>query len=431
MFGFEKDVVTINIARRAAAAVLVTGALVTAAGCNAFPNYIATPETASASGSSEYQSNPPIVHGESGIAYATDGRRSTNRNGQNGVQFGGLPDSGNANMPRTHQTALVGLYGEVISRPTPLTGQFDGAGNLSQITAAAEGACFDPDINRDGSLMVFASTQHRKTSDIYIKSTAGKTITEITSDPADDLMPTFAPDGRRIAFSSNRDGNWNIYITSTDGSPAMQLTSDAANELHPTWSPSGQKIAYCKLGSQSARWEIWIVDLNTRVHQFLEYGLFPQWNPDPARNKLVFQRARDRGSRLFGIWTLDYIDGEAMYPTEIVSAANAAAMHPSWSPDGSRIVFVTVINPDDTKSNAPEQSDVWLVGLDGTNKTNLTNGRFRNLFPVWSSTGTVFFLSDRSGTENIWAVATNRTLLNEPGPVAPLVSADGQMNDRP
>jgi TolB protein len=306
--------------------------------------------------------------------------------------------------------ALIGLYGELLSRPAPANGRFDGAGNRSQITAVTEGACFQPAVDRSGKWLTFASTQHRRTSDVYLKSTTGRTQTRITSDPADDMMPCFAPDGKRIAFASNRYGNWDIFVTTTDAAPPMPITDDTDDELHPTWSPDGRQIAYCKLGAQSGRWEIWVVDLeNLAAPRFLEYGLFPEWNPDPARSKLVFQRARERGSRFFSIWTIDYVGGEAMYPTEIISAANAAAMHPSWSSDGTRIVFVTVIDPDGA-AERPAQADLWVISDDGTGRTNLTNGQFLNMNPVWSRDGTVYYLSDRSGSDNIWAVATGRTI---------------------
>jgi TolB protein len=305
-------------------------------------------------------------------------------------------------------TTTVGLYGEVIRRPTPPT-RFEGTGNLAQITAVTEGACFDPDIDRSGRRIVYASTQHRATADVYLKSTRGKTQRQITTDPADDVMPAFGPDGRRIAFASNRYGNWDVFITDTDGAAPMPITDATEDELHPTWSPDGKHVAYCRFGQQSGRWEVWVVDLASNVHQFLEYGLFPQWNPDPAKNKILFQRARERGSRLFSIWTIDYVDGEAMHRTEILAAANAAVMHPAWSPDGNRIVFVTVLDPDLQEAERPMQSDVWVVNLNGTGKANLTNGQYLNLYPVWSTDGTVYFLSDRSGIDNIWAVAAGST----------------------
>jgi TolB protein len=318
-------------------------------------------------------------------------------------------DQGTARSARAAMmTSTVGLYGEVIPRPTPPT-RFEGTGNLSQITAVTEGTCFDPDVDRAGRRIVYASTQHRATADIYLKSTRGKTQRQITTDPADDVMPAFGPDGRRIAFASNRYGNWDVFITDIDGAAPMPITDATEDELHPSWSPDGKHVAYCRFGQQSGRWEIWVVDLASGVHQFLEYGLFPQWNPDPAKNKILFQRARERGSRLFSIWTIDYVDGEAMHRTEILAAANAAVMHPAWSPDGNRIVFVTVLNPDLQVDERPLQSDVWVVNLNGTGKANLTNGQYLNLYPVWSTDGTVFFLSDRSGTDNIWAVAAGTT----------------------
>ena len=100
-------------------------------------------------------------------------------------------------------------------------------------------------------------------------------------------------------------------------------------------------------------------------------------------------------------------------------------MHPSWSPDGSRIVFVTVVDPDKQNGARPAESDVWVVNQDGKTRTNLTNGKFLNLYPTWGADRTVYFLSDRSGVDNIWAVTTGRGMSNFDRPIdMPLVTAD-------
>ena len=49
---------------------------------------------------------------------------------------------------------------------------------------------------------------------------------------------------------------------------------------------------------------------------------------------------------------------------------------------------------------------MWVVNLDGTNRTMLTNGQFANFHPVWSPRGEIYFVSNRSGMENIWSVMT-------------------------
>lgn len=321
-------------------------------------------------------------------------------------------------------TAIIGLYGELVATEPHAGVQLDGGVNLGQVTSVTDGACVDPCVDRTGQWLAFSSTMHRKTADIYIKPVSGKTTTQVTNDPADDVMPAFSPDSKSLAFASDRAGNWDIYVISVDGGPAIQITNDADHELHPTWSADGSMIAYCRFGSQSCRWEIWAVEVQRPgVRHFLEYGVFPEWCPDIASNKIVFQRAKQRGSFDYSIWTVDFVDGQAVAPTEVVSAANAALINPGWSPDGKRIVFVAVIDPDSIPGSRPKQSDLWLVNVDGSGRSNLTNGQFANFQPTWGGDGAVYFVSDRSGVDNIWSVAPTRWL--DSAPHAPTNVASG------
>jgi TolB protein len=323
------------------------------------------------------------------------------------------------------QAALISLYGDVAPQRNatqqPAFMEDDGDRNLRRVTFAELGGCFNPDISRDGSLVVFASTMHRATSDIYVKSTRGQTHTQLTTDPGNDIMPTFDPSGR-IAFASDRSGNWDIYIMPGGGGQATQLTRDPDHELHPSFSPDGTRMAYCKLGTRSGRWEIWMIDLDRPgTPQFVTYGLFPQWSPDVRASKLLFQRPRQRGSRMHSIWTIDYINGDGRNLTEIVSASNAAVINPAWSPDGTQIVFVTDVSPQD---GTPVQSDVWVVNLDGSGRTALTNGRFANYEPVWAGDGTIYFISNRTGIDNIWATTTRMADVGRGSSPANMVTVD-------
>lgn len=289
--------------------------------------------------------------------------------------------------------------------PTPL--------NVSQVTFSTEGADFDPCITPDGSRIVFASTQHRATADLYIKSIDGRVVTQLTSDPSDDVNPAVSPDSSKIAFASNRSGNWDVYIMPAAGGRPVQVTSDPGDEIHPSWSPDGTKLVYCRLGHASGRWEMWVTDAASQAtSHFIGYGLFPQWCPvagtgEGGADRILFQLGRERGQRAFGIWTLDYKDGQTSNMSELAGNSWAAYINPTWSPDGRNVVFAAVPNPSEWRELArsrPSAAELWLINVDGTGRVNLTPGSSISLMPAWGPGNRLYFVSARAGVENIWAL---------------------------
>lgn len=306
-----------------------------------------------------------------------------------------------------------------------------GEGNLFQVSFAAEGADFDPDVSSDGDWIVFASTQHREDADIYRKTIDGRVVTQLTSDPAQDVMPEIAPDGRKVVFTSDRNGNWDVFVMSVDGGPATQITFDDAHELHPTWSPDGTRLCYCRFNDRTARWELWTVSLERPgVRTFVCEGMFPRWSPDATTDRILFQRARKRGSQLYGVWTIDLTEAGGVNPTEVVAAGDAAIMHPTWSPDGTRIAFTSVDRPEVSEDGMPVESDIWVIDADGMGRTALTSGGFRNMRPTWATDGRVYFTSNRGGLDVIWAVSGDAPGgFNAPGSFDPQVVAGAGDHD--
>ncbi len=302
----------------------------------------------------------------------------------------------------------MNLYGEMPGSPKTIPN--DALDNLQQVSFTREGADFDADVDPTGQWLIYASTRHRPTSDLYIKRVEGTAITQLTDDPANDTMPAISPNGKLVAFCSDRSGSWDLYIKPVSGGKAVQLTSGPAQDLHPSWSPDGGKIVYSSLGEQSGQWELAIIDVANPINkQFIGYGLFPEFSP--TGNKIAFQRARFRGTRWFSLWTIDYIDGEASQPTEVAVSTNAAVITPTWSPDGKRLAFVTVVNPGNDPRVRPDNSNLWVINADGTGRINLTNDRYVNLQPTWGRNGRLYFVTNRGAADNIWATRVDQPLL--------------------
>lgn len=405
------------------------------AGCASHGTHTRGPETHGLSLASKNQQGTPVAKRDSGpyqvgltggdeIGFGAPEKASATKGSQTAAQA-----APHAPAEKTRQSwdAPYGFYGEIMAagtEPGMSDESWTGLENLSQSSFALEGADFDPCVTPDGNRIVFASTQHTPTANLYIKGVDSRTVTQLTNDPADNVMPKVSPDGSRIAFASNRAGNWDLYIMPVTGGRALQLTSEPSPDLHPTWSPDGKSIAFCRLGAVSGRWEVWVTDVqNTGVSQFLTYGLFPEWCPvagtaEGGADRIVFQRSRERGDRSFGVWTIDYKNGQASAATEVVASAVAACINPSWSPDGEWITFSTVPSAAEWAASGdgrPTSANLWLINSHGGGLVSLTSGGAVNLMPTWGAGDRLFFISDRGGVENIWHMNAGDALVAASG----------------
>ena len=232
--------------------------------------------------------------------------------------------------------------------------------------------------------------------------------------------PAWSPDGRWIAFTSDRDGDTKVYVMDADGSNVRRLTDNTAfwRGGPPAWSPDGQRIAFSShMGIVVANADGTNVNAHTGGLDGTGYGL--AWSPDGQRIAFVM------GGFLSGARPRLYVmsaDG-----TDLRLLDNLIEWdEPEWSPDG-RIAFV---------SHRDGFSDIYVVNADGSRMIRLTDDFDRYGAPVWSPDGRrLAFVSKRYGDSEVdWEVYVmnadgsdmRRLTDNESGDWVPAWSPDGR-----
>jgi TolB protein len=323
--------------------------------------------------------------------------------------------------PRARPEAVFDATSQAQIAPSlNIFGEFDGVerartrnggeAGFQQHTYLDEGFDGDVAVDTKGQWLVFSSTRHSEHADIYLQKVDGLSVTQLTSDEADDAFPVFSPDGKQIAFCSTRNSTWDIYVMDVNGKNTVQITSSPMQEIHPSFSPDGKRLVYSAMSNRSGQWELWTVDLTTNEKRMIGFGLFPTWSPDKSADRIAFQKPRARGSRWFSLWTLDLVDGEACRVTEVAVSSNAAIVSPTWAPDGKRLSFATIVDPVHTEQGRPVgQQDIWVVNLDGTNRHRITDGNGICATPFWAPDGRIYFVSNRGGNDAIWSARAQQT----------------------
>lgn len=203
--------------------------------------------------------------------------------------------------------------------------------------------------------------------DILISNIFAGTMDNPTKGIGQNFMPVFSPDGSRIAFMTNRDGNPEIYVINRDGSNLTRLTNNPAIESTPTWSPSGTQIAFTS--GRSGTPQIYVVNADgsgLRRISTESYADRATWSPAPY-NEIAFSARTGPG---FDIKILSIATGE----TRQITFGEGTNESPAWSPNGRHLAFM---------STRAGRSQIFTVDRDGRNLRQLTR-EGNNTTPHWS-----------------------------------------------
>jgi tricorn protease len=244
---------------------------------------------------------------------------------------------------------------------TRLTRLLSALGLLSVLASAATGQepirmARTPDISPDGKLITFSYL-----GDIWVVETIGGIARPVTVHRAHDFCPVFSPDGRFIAFSSNRHGNYNVFVIPIESGKPRQLTFDSSGDLVTGWSPDGKQVLFT-----SAR--------------------EPDYPPH------------------FDLYSVP-VDGGQVRRITTTEAREA-----TFSPDGTRLAYVRGPGSWYRKGyRGSSNDDIWVCNADGTNHRQLTSFNGQDNAPMWSPDGQwIYYVSELFGTPaNVVRVPAN------------------------
>jgi TolB protein len=217
--------------------------------------------------------------------------------------------------------------------------------------------------------------------EIYIMNADGSGQQRLTHNDAADAAPAVSPDGRMIAFVSNRSGAPELFVMNVDGTGERQLTvPGAGGEMgarQPRWSPDGKQIVFFG----SVRPDIYVINLDGTGLKNLtnRQGMdaYPDWSPDGRR--IAFTSNRD-GAREIYVLNADGTN-VARLTSGILKGNVGMWLRPRWSPDGRKIAFAT------DRDRTDGTSEIYVMNADGSNLVRLTFNDVLDAEPTWSPDG--------------------------------------------
>ena len=273
-----------------------------------------------------------------------------------------------------------------------------------------------------------------------------RSLTRLTFDEGLQTGTTWSPDGRYIAYSSDRGGKFDIWVQQVSGGDPIQITKRPGQNWQPDWSPDGRYIAYRSEEGDGGIYVIPALGGAGLERKIAPFGYYPQWSPD---NSQVLFRTHFTAIGLSNRFYVARLDGSPPREVlaEFIAQNNLWATSAAGHPDGKRItIWVGSSSPTPVFWTVPlaggpgielEPSPAVqkeLAEASGDTKANMQLGEYRF---CWSPLGNaIYFERGFRGAKNIWKLTVDpgtlratriERLTTGPGPDAGLaISIDGR-----
>jgi tricorn protease len=226
----------------------------------------------------------------------------------------------------------------------------------------------NPSLSPDGALLAFDWN-----GDIWVVPSDGGSANQLTQKPGRNSQPKFSPDGKRIAFISDREGSAQVFVMPAAGGAAKQVTFNTAGFVLQGWTPNSQQLLVSSQRDNYWRHaeRFFLVDVDQRKAEeslFDDYGTSGTLSPDGK--KLLFTREGSpwwrkgyRGSQASQVWSYD-LEKKAF---EQLLSDDSGDLWPMWKPDGQGFYYV---------SGRDGAWDIWeknFISKDGRQVTKFSN----------------------------------------------------------
>jgi serine/threonine-protein kinase len=251
------------------------------------------------------------------------------------------------------------------------------------VTLSSPGADYlNPAWSPDGTRLLFESNIDGDYDIYVIRPIEGAIPSNLTNDEFTNSYARWSPDGEQIAFWSDRDGKRQIYVMNADGSNPQNISNSPGDDVSPAWSPNGEQIAF--RSTRDGNWEIYVMNADGSDQQRLtENNAFddrPIWSPDGSQ--ILFhgtQRAADPSAG--SDWQIFTMNRDGTNTVVLIDLPRSTVnVDGNWSPDGEWVVF---------SSDADGDTEIYILDLLTRTIDQLTrNDNLSDRFPTWQTAPT-------------------------------------------
>lgn len=217
-------------------------------------------------------------------------------------------------------------------------------------------------------------------------------IEALTDRRGPEFMPALSPDGRSLAYVARDGDDLDIFLLRVGGQKPINLTADHTGwDIAPAFSPDGEQIAFSSEREGGGLFVMGATGESPR--RVADEGTHPSWSPDGTRLVASTEQVDDPYSRQTRsrVFIVDLTDGSQRDLPVFKDGVG-----PRWSPDSELIAYWSELDG---------QRDLWTIRADGGDPTRVTEDAHTDWEPMWAENSTaLYFHSDRGGSADLWRI---------------------------